>query len=66
MPRYRGTKRAVRPEQNNLEGHGKLILELSLRRNKDQPADIVMRSISLHFRTPEDHLRMLTDMRERH
>jgi len=41
-----------------------MILELSLRRNKGQPADTVMRSISL--RTPKDHPRMLTDMHERH
>jgi len=56
----------MRPEQNNLEGHSKLILELSLHRNKGQPADTVVRSISLHLRTPKDHPRTLTDMRERH
>jgi len=56
----------MRPEQNSLEGHGKLILELSLLRNKGQSADTVMRSISLHLETPKDHPRMLTDMRERH
>jgi len=43
-----------------------VILELSLHRNKDQPADTVMRSRSLHLETPKDHRRMLTDMRERH
>jgi len=31
-----------------------------------QPADTVMRSISLHLKTPNDHLRMLTDMSEIH
>jgi len=68
-PSYRnkgGTKRATRPEQNNLEGHSVLILELSLRRNKGQPAVTVMRSISLHLETPKDHPRTLTDMCERH
>jgi len=30
-----------------------MILELSLRRNKGQPADTVMRSISLHPETPK-------------
>jgi len=43
-----------------------MIIELSLRRNKGQPADSVIRSISLHLRTPKDHPRTLTDMRERH
>jgi len=43
-----------------------VILELSLRRNKGQPASTVMRSISLHLKTPKDHPRMLTDMCERH
>jgi len=42
-----------------------VILELSLRRNKGQPADTVMRSVSL-LRTPKDLLRTLTDMHERH
>jgi len=43
-----------------------VILELSLRRNKGQPADTVVRSTSLHLETPKDHPRTLTDMRERH
>ena len=43
-----------------------VISELSLCRNKGQPEATVMRSISLHLETPKDHLRMLTDMRERH
>jgi len=43
-----------------------MILELSLHRNKCQPADTVMKSISLHPETPKDHPRMLTDMCERH
>jgi len=64
-PSYRD-KEAPRPEQNNLEGHGILILEQSLRRNKGQPADTVMRSLTLHLETPKDHPRTLTDMRERH
>jgi len=43
-----------------------VILALSLRRNKGQPADTVMKSRSLHLKTPDDHSRTLTDMRERH
>jgi len=43
-----------------------MILELSLSRNKGQPVDTVMRSIRLHLKTPKDHPRTLTDMRERH
>jgi len=43
-----------------------VILELSLRRNKGQPVDTVMRSISLHLETPKYHPRTLTDMCERH
>jgi len=43
-----------------------VILERSLRRNKRQPVDTVMRSISLHLKTPKDHPRTLTDMCERH
>jgi len=42
-----------------------VILELSLRRNKGQPADAVMRNISLHLETPKDHPRTLTDKCER-
>jgi len=42
------------------------ILELSLHKNKGQPADTVMRSISLHLMTPKDHLKTLKDMYERH
>jgi len=41
-------------------------LELSLHRNKGQPADTVMRSISLHLKTPKEHPRTPTDMRERY
>ena len=32
-----------------------VILELSLHRSKGQPVDTVMKSISLHLKTPEDH-----------
>jgi len=42
-----------------------MILELSLRRNKGQPADTVMRSTGLHLKTPNDHPEVPTDMRER-
>jgi len=42
------------------------ILELSLRRNKGQPVDTVMKSTSLHLKTPKGHPRMLTGMCERH
>ena len=43
-----------------------MILEPSLRSNKGQPVNTVMRSISLHLKTPKDHQRTLTDMCERH
>jgi len=43
-----------------------VILELSLHRNKGQPADTVTKSTSLHLKTPNDHLGLLTDMREIH
>jgi len=43
-----------------------MILELSLHRNKGQPADTVMRSTSLHLKTPDDHSGTLTDVHERH
>jgi len=32
-----------------------VILELSLRRNKGQPTDTVMKSTSLRLKTPDDH-----------
>jgi len=38
----------------------------NLCRNKGQPADTVVRSTSLHLQTPNDHLEVLTDMRERY
>jgi len=41
-----------------------MILELSLHRKKGQPANTVMRSTSLHLKTPKDHPRTLTDMHE--
>jgi len=41
-------------------------LELSLRGNKGQPADTVMKSTSLHLKTPGDHLEVLTVMHERY
>jgi len=43
-----------------------LILELSLRRSKGQPADTVMKSTSLHLKTPNDHLQAPTDMCKGH
>jgi len=43
-----------------------VILELSLRRNKGQSADTVMKSTSLHLKTPDDHPEAPTDMHERH
>jgi len=54
-------------DQSNTTWKGTVygILELSLRRNKGQPANTVM-SISLHLKTPKDHPRMLTDTREKH
>jgi len=57
-PSYRD-KEASRGQQGQSKTTWKdtvhVILELSLRRNKGQPADTVMRSISLHLRTPRDH-----------
>jgi len=41
-----------------------VILELSLSRNKGQPVDTVMKSVSLHLKTPDDHLEAPTDMCE--
>jgi len=68
-PSYRD-KEAPRGQQDQSKTTWKdtvyVILELSLRRNKGQPADTVMRSMSLHLKTPQDHPRKLTDMRERH
>jgi len=68
-PSYRD-KEAPREQQNRSkttwEDTVYVILELSLHRNKGQPEDTVMRSISLHLETPKDHLRSLTDMRERY
>jgi len=54
----------MRPEQNNLEEHGIRDLRTELRRNKGQPADTVMKSMSLHLKTSDDHLEAPTDMRE--
>jgi len=68
-PSYRD-KEAPRGQQDQSKTTWKdtvyVILELSLRRNKGQPVDTVMRSISLHLETPKDHPRTLTGMRERH
>jgi len=41
-----------------------VILELSLRKSKGQPEDTVLKSTSLHLKTPEDHLVAPADMRE--
>jgi len=43
-----------------------VILELSLRRNKRQSANSVMKRMGLHLGTPEDHPGMLTGMRGRY
>jgi len=45
-----------------------VILELSLRRDKCQSVNSVMKRMCLHLGTPEDHPhpKMLTDMRERY
>jgi len=43
-----------------------VILELSLRRNKGQPADTVMQSMGLYLKTPDDHSEAPTDMCERY
>jgi len=69
VPSYRD-KKAPRGQQDRSKTTWKdtlyVIFQLSLCRNKDQPADTVMRSISLHFETPKDHPRTLTDMCERY
>jgi len=55
-PSYR-EKEAPRGQQDRSKTAWKdtvnVILELSLRRNKGQPADTVMRSMSLHLETPK-------------
>jgi len=43
-----------------------MILELSLHRNKGQSEDTVMKNTSLHLKTPDDHVEVPTDMRERY
>jgi len=43
-----------------------VMLELSLRRNKCQLVNSVMKRMGLHLGTPEDHPKILTDMRERY
>jgi len=43
-----------------------VILELSSRRNKAQPADTVMKSTSLCLKTTDGHSGTLTGMHERH
>jgi len=68
-PSYRD-KEAPRGQQDQSKTTWKdtvyVILEPSLRRNKGQSADTVMRSTSLHLKIPHDHSGMLTDMHERH
>jgi len=41
-----------------------VILELSLRRNKRQSVNSVMKRMGLHLGTHEDHPKILTDIRE--
>jgi len=57
-PSY-GEEEAPRGQQDRSKTPWKdrvhVISELSLHRNKGQPADIVMRSISLHLENPKDH-----------
>jgi len=69
VPSYRD-KEAPRRQQDQSKTTWKdtvyVILELSSRRNKAQPADTVMKSISLCLKTPDNHSGTLTDMRERH
>jgi len=43
-----------------------MILELRLHRNKGQPVDTVMKSVSLHLKTLDDNLEVPTDMCERY
>jgi len=54
----RNKTRAKQPE-----GHD---LELSLRRNKHQSTNSMMKRMGLRLGTPKDHPKTLTDMRERY
>jgi len=56
----------MRPEQNTLKDTVYVILELSLRRNEGQSVNSVMKRMGLHLGTPEDHPKILTDIRERY
>jgi len=65
-PSYRD-KEAPRRQQDQSKTTWKdMVLKLSLRGNKGQPADTVRKSASLDLKTPNDHLQILTDMLERH
>jgi len=68
-PSYRD-KEAPRGQQDQSKTTWKdtmyVILAPSLRRNKGQPVDTVMKSISFHLKIPKDHSGTLTDMSERH
>jgi len=67
-PSYRDTE-APRRQQDQSKTTWKdtvwVILEWNLSRNRGQPVDTVMRSISLCLEAPKDHLRMLTNMCEK-
>ena len=68
-PSYRD-KEAPREQQDQskttLKDTVYVILELSLHRNKGQPAHTVMKSTGLHLKTPDYHLEVPTDMHERY
>jgi len=62
----RHPERKTTPEPNNLKDTIDMILEQSLPRNKCQSVNSMMKRMGLHLGTPEDHPKMLTDMRERY
>ena len=68
-PSYRD-KEAPRGQQDQSKTTWKdtvyVILELSLRRNKGQPADTMRKSTRLHLKTSDDHPEVPTDVCERH
>jgi len=61
-----GARRLEDQNKTTLKDMVCMILELSLRRSKGQLADTVMKSTSLHLKTPDNHPEALTDMNERY
>jgi len=55
-------KMTVRMEKNNLEGHSIRDLRTESAWKQGQLADNMMKSRSLHLRTPDNHLEVLTNL----